>query len=709
MKKSLLICCLCVLGSIVYSQTENPKSKKFKDPPLEYHMNLNTHGFPLEKDKQATLLDNYLLAGYGGLATNANWTDNYLKNDLELSSFFQFVHLAKERKMEVWLYDEKWYPSGMAGGYILSEHPEWEAEGLFFKDTVVIGGSQLKMKLIPGKILILKAFPIENDQIKYDKWWEIHSQMKDDTFEWEIPDGKWKIVIVLTAPLYKGFQSETNRGGIAPRYTSLLMQEVTTQFINQTHKKYADFSGDKLGSLFFSTFTDEPSAMAIPYYNLGYGVYPWKQNVSDELRKRYGNNLEDNLIYMILDSGYQGQKVRTQYFSIIADFMSKYYFKTIRDFCQQQGFKSGGHLLLEESMMAHVPLYGNIMSCFRELDIPGIDVLTGMPDFTQRYLISGRLAESSAELEGNSMVMSEICPIGDYPVHSGKEAPTIHIKGTVNRQLIAGVTKFNNYLQLQHEDDNGKKEFNTYVARVCMMMSEGKRASRIAVYYPIETMWSKYRPLPTYLRGWDDVQGGDDAAQHLDRMFVRLSNELFENHWEFSYVDMKGLEENSSLKWDILILPGVETISEEAMKKIVEFCKKGGKVIAIESLPINSLSDFPSASIKKLVTDIPQKSLHFEHSFNRDNLNTILNSIVKNELTIWPKDNILCSHKIIDGENVYLITNDNSQSKELIIESNIQSLILWNPQTGSVTPMNNNRINLGPFESIIITNNENSF
>ena len=141
------------------------------------------------------------------------------------------------------------------------------------------------------------------------------------------------------------------------------------------------------------------------------------------------------------------------------------------------------------------------------------------------------------------------------------------------------------------------------------------------------------------------------------------------------------------------------------MEKITDFCRKGGKVIAIESLPVNSLSDFPSATVKKFVADIPQSNIHFEKAFNRDNLDHLLNNLVKRELTIYPKENVLCSHKIIDGKNVFLVTNDNSHSKELIIDSNdTQSMMVWNPQTGSVTPMIIKRINLGPFESVIITN-----
>jgi len=318
-------------------------------------------------------------------------------------------------------------------------------------------------------------------------------------------------------------------------------------------------------------------------------------------------------------------------------------------------------------------------------------------------LISGRLAESAAELEGNSMVMSEICPVTDHAVYQGKEAPTIHVKGTINRQLVAGVNKFNNYLQLQNEDNAGKYKFNTYVARICMMMSGGKRASRISVYYPIESLWAKYRPLPAWTSSWDEIQGGDDAAQRLNRLFIDVSNALYDNHWEFSYVDAKGIVDNDLSNRDVLALPGVATIPVEAMEKIAEFCKKGGKVIALESFPSNSLTDFPSSSVKKIVSGISKKNIHYEPRFNRDNFELLLHNLVDRDLTIYPKDAVLCSHKIIDGKNIYLITNDNSRHKDLTIESKTIPLMIWNPQTGHVSPINQNRIHLDPYKSLIIT------
>jgi hypothetical protein len=529
--------------------------------------------------------------------------------------------------------------------------------------------------------------------------------------DWTVPPGKWKIAMISAGVLYHGFQAGEDKGGIPPRYPSLLMPEVTEHFIEITHKKYAEMFGWKLDRYFFSTFTDEPSSMALAYPKLDYGVLPWKENVSVEFEKRYGCRLKDRLIPIMLDEGNEGKKARVQYLGIISDFMSRHYFKAIREYCRTQGIRSGGHLLLEESMMAHVPLYGNIMSCYREMDVPGIDVLTCMPDYTRHYLYSGRLAASAAELEGNTAVMSEVCPVVDR-YFTGAEAPTLHVRGTINRQLVAGVNKFNNYLQLQHEDHAGKTVFNTYIARVCLMISGGVRASRIAVYYPAETLWSKYLPQPASMVNFYTIGGGHPAAQHIDSLFVNVSDALFEHQREFSFIDMKGLCESTvengqlrhdNLQWDVLILPGVETLSEEAMNKIASFAEKGGKVVAIEALPQNSPGDFPSDAIQKSVAGMAG-NIYFEPQFNKDHLEALLNSITDKEVQIYPSDHILSSHRYRDGKDIYLLANDSPQPKNLSVKIKGQpALTCWNPQTGEVYPLKGEEINLDAYESIILT------
>jgi hypothetical protein len=711
-KISVILFSLLLLSSV---PPENRLRMKFANPLPENRPNLNTHGSPHHPEKQDSILDRYLANGYGGLATNVNWTDDYLKNEREWDSFYRFVRAAKSRGMNVWLYDENWYPSGMAGGYILEGHPEWEAEGLFFKDSLISGPQKFSLKFWPGKLLSIKAFPVAGSYNLTENPTDLSQFVSDGTLHWSAPAGNWRIASLSSGVLRAGFQAGNKRGGKDRFYPSLLMPEVTKQFIELTHKKYAEKAGEELGNLFYATFTDEPSSMGHSFQNLGYGIYPWKKKLSDELHSRFDWRPEDKWLTIMYDDGNEGKRLRYQYFSLIREFMSNYFFKTVKDYCNSEGVKSSGHLLLEESLPIQALLYGDIMACFREMDIPGIDVLTGMPGFTRRYLYSSRMAASSAELNGNTEVMSEICPVADQRFHNGKEAPTSDVKGTVNRQLVGGVTRFNNYLKLQHASQEEKMEFNTYVARISTMMNSGYRASKIALLYPVETIWTKLRPVPSWNKSWDNMAGGAPEVRKLSELFDSLADQLYTRQWEFSYIDVKALTDSKiskgklchgQLKWDVLILPGVETITPSAMKTIQSFVKAGGKVLAFNAMPENSPDYYPDVTIKSASEKLFQQgNALFLKEFSPDALQSILEKWIPSEFRFKPSNlPVLCSHKKVNGADVVLMVNDSNQplsfnvsfSKKINIET-------WNPDNGLVEKAGNPvQINLKAYDGIIL-------
>jgi hypothetical protein len=61
--------------------------------------------------------------------------------------------------MTLWLYDERGYPSGNAGGQVLKDHPEWEARGLLVADTETEGGP-CSLNVPPGRLVLCAAFPV---------------------------------------------------------------------------------------------------------------------------------------------------------------------------------------------------------------------------------------------------------------------------------------------------------------------------------------------------------------------------------------------------------------------------------------------------------------------------------------------------------------------------------------------------------------------
>ena len=394
------------------SAAQGPKAlrEEFRNPSLRYRMNVNRHSVPREERAQDSMIRWILDNGYRGMATNVN-PDDYLRSDDELAVFNRFVHAAKKQGLDLWLYDERSYPSGIAHTYVLEGHPEWEAEGLLFRDTTVRGGTTLDLAALPGERVLVRALPVTECGLGY------RPLARSVCFCPRRPPAlgcaRGPLDGGRDQPLgaVRGLSGRDRPGRrIRPALSESAARGRDAAFYRDDAPPLClrvrrAFSGE----LFTSTFTDEPSLMAQPYQNPGYGVYPWKENVSAEFRSRYGLSLEDGLLRLMLDEGPEGQKLRYRYFRVVTDLLTRNYFGQIRDYCHTQKLLSGGHLLLEECMMAHVPLYGDIMACYRAMDVPGIDNLTGMPAFTRRYLYSSRLASSAAELEGRSRMMVESC------------------------------------------------------------------------------------------------------------------------------------------------------------------------------------------------------------------------------------------------------------------------------------------------------------
>jgi len=308
-----------LLQTGLFAQSEEVLRSNFQDPNLDHRMNINQHDYPTTTTQLNDLYDITLERnGYRGMTVNVS-KSNYLDSESNFSWFVNATKTAKAKGYDLWLYDEKLYPSGMADTKVLDAHPDWEAEGLFiFKKNA--SSNQTVSVTMQGTLVLAKAVPVStNGTILYDNAIDISASFNNGTFSYTTETGTWRIVVATIGVLYTGFQAGEVRGTEAPRYPSLLMPEVTDMFVDLTHKKYAAEFGEKLGNYFTSTFTDEPSTMALPYNQLGYAVFPWKKVLSDKLSEKYGYNLVDKILKITLDTGTEGEMLRYQYLKTVSE------------------------------------------------------------------------------------------------------------------------------------------------------------------------------------------------------------------------------------------------------------------------------------------------------------------------------------------------------------------------------------------------------
>lgn len=97
----------------------------FADPPLQYRPLRIIHD-----SLTTSMIDDLKNLGYGGIVTNVPYSD-YLESETNWNTLVDNVEYAiDEAGLRLWIYDEEGYPSGGAGGIVLRERPDLEAQGL---------------------------------------------------------------------------------------------------------------------------------------------------------------------------------------------------------------------------------------------------------------------------------------------------------------------------------------------------------------------------------------------------------------------------------------------------------------------------------------------------------------------------------------------------------------------------------------------------
>ena len=188
----------------------------------------------------------------------------------------------------------------------------------------------------------------------------------------------------------------------------------------------------------------------------------WHPRLADAFRRRTGRDLDAELPLLFLD-GAGAHRTRHDFWRTVADVFRENYFGRIREWCREHGIPSGGHLLLEEDIRWHVPLYGDFFACLRDLDVPGIDVLSCDPAKSPWY--TARLASSAAELEGGSLVMSETSDFVEMWAKPPRPVSVAQFRGTLNRLLLGGVNRFNTYSRFREMTDADLVHLNEWTAR----------------------------------------------------------------------------------------------------------------------------------------------------------------------------------------------------------------------------------------------------
>ncbi len=253
MKIASQIVVATVLLLIGCGTNDSSFKERFQNPPDEFkpmpfwHINgeMTTEGIKKQ------MKDARELGGFSGISVlplapkkngKPGTTPKFL-TEAYLERFQDVLDTAEELNMQVVLYDDNDFPSGMAGGKIGELFPQHTMKRLDKIENEVKGPMQFIDSVPEGKLLSVVAMNMESlERI------EISTYIKDGKLNWKVPKGIWKIMYfpMVVDGHHKAFPVVDYLDTVAVR-----------EMIKLTYDKYYDRFGSYFGNTIKTTFFDD--------------------------------------------------------------------------------------------------------------------------------------------------------------------------------------------------------------------------------------------------------------------------------------------------------------------------------------------------------------------------------------------------------------------------------------------------------------------
>ncbi len=518
---------------------------------------------------------------------------------------------AKERDMLCWLYDEDRYPSGAAGG-IVTENWDYRARHLLLtrerKENMCASREAFRESIARGEKpagYYLAAYRVQTR----DGYLVSYRQIQGACPEWDSreetrEEGRLWLAYVELMRESPWYNDQT--------YVDVMNQEATRRFLEVTHERYFQVLGEEFGRSIPAIFTDEPQikgSMALPDGESGADVtLSYTDDLSDTYRARYGVELLAVLPELLWELPEGKHSVhRYQYHDHLAERFVSAYCDTIAKWCGEHGIAMTGHYMSEPTLYSQTLRLGEAMRCYRNQQLPGVDILCGDPEYS-----TVKQAVSVARQNGREGVLSELYGVthwdfdfkghklqGDWQAALGVTIRCHHLaymsmEGESKRDWPASIHYQSPWWEQYHFIED-------YFARMNTALTRGKAVVDVAVVHPVESYWMCYGPV---------AQTGALRAQ-LDENFKNLINWLLFGLVDFDFLsesllpgqcELEGWEETGpesqkeagakearlqvgEMAYRTVLVPGMLTIRSSTLDRLEQFAHRGGRVIFLGGVP----------------------------------------------------------------------------------------------------------------------------
>lgn len=281
---------------------------------------------------------------------------------------------AQRLGLSVWIFDEWMYPSGVAGGQVVQNHPEFalqtvESRSISLDGPAAAGEWEMPAPLQPGERL-LSAAAVGQRQDPVD----ITPKDGSTKVHWTKPEGASRIVWCVVRV------HEPAPGWTMKNMIDVMNPAATAEFLRLTHDETFRHFEAHFGKTLQGFFSDETGFRNVTSYESLPGTpgmpMPWSPVLADTFRRWKQYDLVPWLPALWHDLGTRGRQVRFDFMDVCSRAFAEHFFEPQQDWCRRHGVRFIGHLV-EDNHADHNLGYGpgHWFRSIRYFDMPGIDVV----------------------------------------------------------------------------------------------------------------------------------------------------------------------------------------------------------------------------------------------------------------------------------------------------------------------------------------------
>ena len=482
--------------------------------------------------------------------------------------------------MESWLYDEDRWPSGSAGGMVTKE----EKYRAMFMEMLCKNEEELAKLQWDETIAAVFACRIE-DGIFHNK-----RLLKEGDC---LLSGEQAVVFRL-----RYSACNDNYNGYC--YLDTMNKEAVQRYIEVTHEKYNEKSGDKFGVEIQGIFTDEPhrGGCFTDFAEGEVNAAPYTPGMFREFEKRFGYSLLENLPELFLRKKQEElSKVKRDYFELCQQLFLENFAIPIYNWCKEHKLIFTGHVLHEDSLCAQSVMQGSLMRFYEYMEYPGIDLLA---EHTQCYWIAKQIDSVARQLE-KEWVLSELygCTgwqtnfqsyknIGDWQALFGINLRCPHLswytmKGEAKRDYPASIFHQSSWYTDYHYVED-------YYSRIHAVLHDGKPECGLLVINPIESVWAR-----AYSGAFNGLSAADTQIERLERQYEEVFHALTDHRIDFDYGEEDIMARHGHVENGILyvgacaytkvLAAGADTMRGTTVELLKKLVRQGGSVIFAGDIP----------------------------------------------------------------------------------------------------------------------------